>query len=92
MAQYEVPTCASNVGSRGNYGRDVLALSLTGCDPQQKWGPAAEAPATMRHRHETISDNATRLVASSGIGAVSPNNPISFIQMLSQLSARPTSA
>ena len=29
----EVPTCASNVGSRENCGRDVLALSFTGCDP-----------------------------------------------------------
>src|SRR6266850_3850204 len=29
----EVPTYASNVGSPGNCGRDVLALSLTGFDP-----------------------------------------------------------
>jgi hypothetical protein len=26
----EVPTCVGNVCSRGNCGRDVLALSLTG--------------------------------------------------------------
>ena len=33
----EVPTCVGNVCSRGNCGRDVLALSLTGFSPQQTW-------------------------------------------------------
>jgi hypothetical protein len=33
----EVPACASNVGSRRNCGRDVLALSLTGFDCRLNW-------------------------------------------------------
>ncbi len=32
--KFEVPTCVANVCLRGICGRDVLALSLTGCDPE----------------------------------------------------------
>src|SRR5215470_20125342 len=35
----EVSTCARNVGSQGNCGRDLLALSFTDCDdPTRIWG------------------------------------------------------